>query len=468
MPPMADETARDPEASVPWPATGARQICDRLSDPAILVDVNHRILSANRSFQDSYGSEGSLSGETCYEVLHEFVKPCHQAGVFCPMEQCRETRRTARGAHTHRSVDGMKQEEIICLPLEDDHQAIRHCILVVRESAVMPPDKTDPPDGLVGRSAAFNIMMELASRVADSDIPVLLVGESGTGKELVASLIHRLSSRSSHAMIPVDCSGMAESIIESELYGHEKGAFTGAVEQRPGLFEMCNRGTLFLDEVSNIPLSLQAKLLRVLESGTFRRVGSSTEQHSDFRLICATNHDLAALVEKGTFRHDLYQRISTFPIVLPPLRERFGDLAMLSQALIRRIGCRDGCAIEDQAMAALERYSFPGNVRELLNILSRACVLAEGGVLRLKDLPSEVRAQAADQEDAKSGDLLPLREHEDRYLRWAAAAVPGGVRELARQLNVSERTLYRKLKRAGSLPAQRTSNPSQEESYTES
>ena len=301
---------------------------------------------------------------------------------------------------------------------------------------------------LIGRSPAFRQMLELLRRVAPSDTTVLLSGESGTGKDLVANAIHNASGRAGKPLVPVECSGLTETLFESELFGHQKGAFTGAVASKIGLVEAADGGTLFLDEIGDVPLGLQVKLLRLLETRMYRRVGSVEPVHADFRLICATNQDFKAMLSEGAFRQDLYYRISAFPIVLPPLRERLEDLPSLADRLLRRIQPHRSLSLSPEALACLNAYWFPGNIRELQNILERAALLSDGDVLLPEHLPREVAegqgggVQGSD--DAE--DILPLRVIEERYLRRVLARSMDDRASLAKKLGISERTLYRKTK----------------------
>jgi DNA-binding NtrC family response regulator len=237
-------------------------------------------------------------------------------------------------------------------------------------------------------------------------------------------------------------------LFESELFGHEKGAFTGAQQRKIGLIEAAQGGTLFLDEVGDIPLSLQVKLLRLLETRSFRRVGSVDAQQADFRLVCATHRDLKAMVAEGDFRQDLYYRINSFPIPLPALRERGDDLPLLVETLLRRIHPNRRLTLDPEAMACLQGYSFPGNVRELRNILERASLLADADAILKEHLPEECRPAtvASATSDPASDPILSLEEVEQRYLRELLAHYHGDRRSLARRLGISERTFYRKIR----------------------
>jgi transcriptional regulator with PAS, ATPase and Fis domain len=301
----------------------------------------------------------------------------------------------------------------------------------------------------VGRSAKFQQALSLAERVAGSEATVMLLGESGTGKELMAEAIHHMSARSGGPFVPVECAGLPDALFESELFGYVKGAFTGASADKPGLVEAAAGGTLFLDEIGEVPASEQVKLLRLLETRRFRRVGSTEWRDTDFRLVCATNKDLAAMVRDGTFREDLYYRLNVFEILLPPLRERVADIEPLARSILDRLG-KPEVQLSATAIAQLRGYGFPGNVRELRNLLERAVLLIDGDTIEPEALPEGVRRGAAAprselDDPAADARLIPLVEVEENYLRRALAMHRGDRRSLAAALGISERVLYRKL-----------------------
>ncbi len=246
-------------------------------------------------------------------------------------------------------------------------------------------------DRISGRSPVMLKVFELIRKVAPSDTNVLLLGESGTGKELFARSIHSNSRRAEKPFVPIDCASLPENLLESELFGYEKGAFTGAAQSKPGLLETADGGTVFLDEIGEMPLSLQAKLLRVLQERTFRRVGGSKEITVDIRVIAATNRNLRFLVQEKSFREDLFYRLNVISIELPPLRERTGDVSLIAHDLLHEIGREKGVSgISYAALKALELYNWPGNVRELRNAIERAVAMAEGEMIQEEDLPPEV------------------------------------------------------------------------------
>ncbi len=301
-------------------------------------------------------------------------------------------------------------------------------------------------DEIVTQLPSFLELLDVVDRVAPRDVPVLVTGESGTGKELVARRLHRRSGRTG-PFVALNAAALPESLAESELFGHEKGAFTGADRSRPGRFEEARGGTFFLDEVGELPLSLQAKLLRTLEERTVRRLGGTQDVPVDARLVAATNRDLAAEVERGGFRRDLYFRLAVVPIALPPLRERPGDVPLLARTLLERLAARHALAVPELtagAEDALAAHPFPGNVRELKNVLERALVIRGGAPIRREDV-------AVGAAPAPPGAELPLdRDERERTALLEALRRAGGHREeAARLLGISVRTLYYRLRRWG-------------------
>ncbi|WP_053842524.1 sigma-54-dependent transcriptional regulator [Paracidovorax avenae] len=359
-------------------------------------------------------------------------------------------------------------------------------------SRVMPPaaiaaeieswrktvDDTGRFGHLVGRSACMRRVYEQIARVAGTSVTVFVTGDSGTGKELVARTVHDLSRRRSQPFLAINCGAISPQLMESEIFGHEKGSFTGAERQHQGFFERAHGGTLFLDEVTEMPLELQVKLLRVLETGTFMRVGSTVERATDVRIVAATNRDPLSAVAGGALREDLFYRLNVFPIELPPLRERAEDIGLLSSHFLAAIGQQEGRSkrLEPQALERLERYRWPGNVRELRNVMQRAYVMAEGDAITAQWLPTngaeaeaapvpEGRAARVPGEDNSSESAGQLRvdvgtsiadveqqlilrtlRHFDNHKERAAAA-----------LGVSLKTLYNKLKAYESTAADASS-----------
>ena len=312
--------------------------------------------------------------------------------------------------------------------------------------------RADRPAGIVGESAAIRRVLADLERVAPTSSTVLLLGETGTGKELLASALHELSPRRGQAFVKVSCAAISPTLIESELFGHEKGAFTGALQRRAGRFELAHGGTLFLDEIGELPLDLQPKLLRVLQEKELERVGGTKPIPVDVRVICATNRSLEAEVAEKHFRADLLYRLKVFPIQVPPLRERREDVPLLVNAFVRALGSQLGRALEgvdETALLLLCSYDWPGNVRELHNVLERAAILARGRVIRSEDLPDLNSADEPADAPVQGG----LKERVDSYERWLIAEAlrhsAGNQSEAARQLHLSRATLAYKMKRCG-------------------
>lgn len=414
-------------------------LLESLPEPRILVDPDYRILSANAAYRHTFGNPDSILGRTCYEISHHYDKPCDQCGESCPRQTATRTRQASRVLHLHHTPRGQEYVDVELVPIHDGAGRLTYFVETMR--FLHESGNTPGALGMVGHSAAFTRMLDLINRVAPAMTPVLLLGESGTGKELAAQAVHDLSPRREKPFVPVDCSGMTESLFESELFGYEKGAFTGAGQRKTGLVEAAAGGTLFLDELGDIPLHLQVKLLRLLETGTYRRVGGVEILRADFRVVAATHRDLVAMVEAGEFRRDLYYRLATFPIHLPALRERRDDLPLLVQHLLTRLAPDRPLRLDAESLQRLMEYPFPGNIRELRNLLERAMLMADGDLLSVTDDLDTCCTSTA----PKALSILPLDQAERRYVRDALQQLGGDRKELARRLGISERTLYRKL-----------------------
>lgn len=302
----------------------------------------------------------------------------------------------------------------------------------------------------------------MISQVSQSDVTVLVQGESGTGKELVARAIHYNSARANGPFIPVNCAAIPEQLIESELFGHEKGSFTGAVSQKKGKFELAKGGTIFLDEIGDMIPSAQTRLLRVLEERTFERVGGSEQLEANVRVIAATNKDLEKEVERSKFRLDLYYRLSVFPIGLPALTEHAEDIPLLAAHFLHRYAEETGKELrgfDPEAMNALTRHQWPGNVRQLQNVIHRAVIVAQGPRIAPADLPPELRALIGEHgyeqrgavliEDPVTNDIRPLSSVERDVIGRALEHTGGNVTEAAQKLGIGRATLYRKMKEYG-------------------
>jgi DNA-binding NtrC family response regulator len=308
-------------------------------------------------------------------------------------------------------------------------------------------------ENLIGRSPVMMQVIELVKKAARSEANILVVGESGTGKELIARAVHANSPRSAQAFVPVDCASLPEQLLESELFGHEKGAFTGAVKTKPGLMEVAHRGTLFLDEIAELPMALQVKLLRALQERQFRRVGGTALTSVDVRVVSATNRNLREAIAQGQFREELFYRIDVIEIVLPTLRERTGDVRLLAQAFLTKYGQKRMTSFDPEALDALERYRWPGNVRELQNVIERACALAEGATVKRRDLPAYLlqAPEAAVPAGASPTTDRPLKEAKEQwmavleasYLRDLLAHHDGNISAAAKAAGIDRKTFHR-------------------------
>jgi two-component system response regulator AtoC len=314
-------------------------------------------------------------------------------------------------------------------------------------------------DKIVGKSPAMVAVFELVQKAARSEANILIQGESGTGKELIARAIHANSPRATEVFVPVDCASLPDALLESELFGHERGAFTGADRMKPGMIEVADHGTLFLDEIGELPMTLQSKLLRALQERQIRRVGGVKFLNVDVRLVSATSRDAAELVRKGRFREDLFYRINVITIALPPLAERKGDVALLAYHFLRRYGRNREQALEGldpEALTLLEGYAWPGNVRELQNVIERACALADGPLVRARDLPEHLRGRGR-VAPAIPGKDLPLREAREAWLRSFAHEYltdllrrhGGNISQAAKTAGIDRKTLHRLLTKHG-------------------
>jgi len=321
-------------------------------------------------------------------------------------------------------------------------------------AAAAAPEVAIAFPNIIGHATVMLPIFEMIGKVADTNSTVLIQGQSGTGKELVAQAIHRNSSRNSKPFIPVHCGAIPESLLESELFGHEKGSFTGAIARKEGVFKLADGGTLFLDEVSEMSVPLQVKLLRVLETGSFRRVGGQVEDlHVDVRVVAATNRELRELVDKNLFRQDLYYRLNVFPIVLPPLRDRHGDVPALVDHFcdkLRRRGSQVG-PVTAEALGLLEAYDWPGNVRELVNVIERAVILSSGEEIECEHLPLELRPAARHAAPAPASTELTFREakseFEKHYLEAALGKHAGSVANAAEAAGMSRAHFYELIKK---------------------
>lgn len=412
-------------------------IINAIDEPAILLSRDYQIVASNHAYQERYNSQPK--GHTCYQISHGYDVPCDQAGESCPLKQCLDSKQRERVLHIHNTNQGREHVDVELTPVTDEKNSgeIEFFVEVMR--TVVPVAHKEK--AMLGFSPAFNYMLDLLNRAAPADITVLLLGESGSGKELAAQYLHNHSLRCDKPFVIVECSGLSEALFESELFGHVKGAFTGAVNNKPGLVEAADGGTLFLDELGDVPLAIQVKLLRLIETGTYRAVGSIEEKTSDFRLICATHGDLKKMVEEGRFRKDLYYRISPYPVILPSLKERKEDIPIISNALVKELSGERALLLSKRAEKWLMRQRFEGNIRELRNLIERAVLLCDGEKIDIRHLSLNTN-----QSHPEALEIKPLAQVETDYINKALQKFSGSQKELAEQLGVSERTLYRKMR----------------------
>ena len=430
-----------------------QSLIDAQENPFVLIDRGYRIVAANAAYRAAYGVEegSSVVGRHCYEVSHHLDHPCHLDGEDCPHQSVFATGERHTVLHTH--YDAADRPEHVRIQGHPVQGPDGEPLLGEAMHRLAPTEEMDCEEmRLIGQSPALLRAVDQLTQVAASNLGVLLLGESGVGKDLAARYLHGRSPRAEEPLQVVDCSTIGGDLFESELFGHEPGSFTGCAGRKRGLFELADGGTLFLDEVGELPLAMQAKLLRALESGQFRRVGGQQLREADVRVVTATNRDLAGMVAEGRFREDLYYRLACITIALPALRERREDIPALAEALLTRINRASGtcCTLSSTALARLAAHDFPGNIRELRNILQRAAALCSGGVIGVEELgldePGSTTIPAA---ATAPGGPEPLQSMEIRSIRELLQRFGGRRRPVAESLGISERTLYRKLKRYG-------------------
>ena len=411
---------------------------DSYEHPAILVSADYEVLATNDLYRDKFGEIDATGTARCYQVSHGYDRPCDEAGEDCPLAAAKASGHRERVLHIHQTPRGEEHVDVEMLPILDEKGKLQFFVELLKPIAVA--GIYDPDTAMVGASRAFNDMLEMIARVAPGDAAVLLLGESGCGKELAAQALHQASGRSDRPMVTLECAGLTETLFESELFGHEKGAFTGANYRKQGLVEAAHGGTLFLDEVGDIPLAMQVKLLRLIETGTYRPVGSVETNYADFRLVCATHKDLSAMVDAGAFRQDLFYRINVFPIRVPSLSERLEDLPLLANALLGEVARGRSYHLTESAMTLLKQHRYRGNIRELRNILARAVVIADTNVL-----DRSVIARCLDSGAETTIHDESLKAAEQRHLARLMQQYGGDKQRVADAAGISVRSLYRKL-----------------------
>jgi len=441
-----------------------KSLVETHSKPFVVVDSEFRILAVNTAYEKTFGIPVEEAvGKFCYQVSHRREVPCGEAGEDCPHTKLYRTGKSTSCLHNHFDINNRScQVRVTAFPLHGNNGELYMGELV---EEINPPDeRRKNGKRMVGKSRSFIACIDQLKVAASAEAPVLVQGETGTGKELAAKYIHLHSPRREQPFLTVDCTVLTDTLFESEVFGHSRGAFTGSVGERVGLFEQANGGTLFLDEVGELPLSQQAKLLRALETGRFRRVGGRRLRSSDVRIICATNRHLWDGVKAGGFREDLYYRIACLAIRMPPLRERLEDVDVLVSSLLERINqaMKQTFTLHPEALRHLAQYDYPGNVRELRNILfvaatrSRQLEIGAGLVAEVLHEHAHVRQQQESEADVPSGvgPAAPsggegpmLQDVEARLIKDLLRKHDNSRKQVAVALGVSERTLYRKLKR---------------------
>lgn len=369
-----------------------QSVVDTHEQPFVIIDSDFRIVAANRAYELAYGStRDKMLGQHCYQISHQNDRPCFELGEECPHQKVYLTGKPCSCLHTHYDVEGhTHQVRINAYPLYSAGELyMGEALQVLSEPAARRTDQIH----MVGQSPIFLRTLEQLKLAAAADAPVLLQGETGTGKDLAANFIHQHSSRCDKPFLTLDCTVLTESLFESEVFGHERGAFTGSVGEKEGLFEVVNGGTLFMDEIGELPAPQQAKLLRVLETGEFRRVGGHKTLYTNARIICATNRNLASDIESKEFREDLYYRVACLHIHVPSLRERLQDVPLLAETLLEGIAQSTGrqYQLSLDSMMELQSYHYPGNIRELRNILSVAAAQATDKYLNADNIAEVVR-----------------------------------------------------------------------------
>jgi PAS domain S-box-containing protein len=442
-----------------------------ISEGVLTLDLQRRITSFSRRAEAITGHTAiEVIGKHCYEVIGSQL--CENG---CPALRCQQTGQEEVGTTKIENASGKNlsvSESAVLLHseaqvlLHSEAQVLLHSEVQVllhseaqKEIGVLllledrsnwlgwqeTPDESVCFEGLIGRSQAMRRVFKVVEQVGRSDVTVLLTGESGTGKEMVSRAIHRLSRRRKNSLLAINCAALPESLLESELFGHVRGAFTGAVRDRPGLFEEAEGGTLFLDEIGEMPLSLQAKLLRVLQEREYQRVGENRVRKSDVRIIAATNRDLTQAVTDGGFREDLYYRIRVIPINIPPLRERREDIPLLATHLLKEIANRRGrpnLSLTPDSIELLRNYHWSGNVRELINALEYAVALSPGRRIGTEDLPPELSNSPIHYPQRQN-----LRDDEPQKIQAALAMFNHNRTKAAKYLGMHRSTLFRKMRR---------------------
>ena len=420
-----------------------QSMINAIDKPAIFITPEYTILAVNDAYRDTYETDVIIGKSRCFEISHGHNSPCDKYGEECPIQQCAKTGRSSNAIHVHKTEASKTYCDILMKPIIDE-EGFTTGYLEILDRIVFAATESES-NKMIGNSKPFKELLTKINRAAKSEIAVLLHGETGTGKELVSKALHETSRRAEKPFVIIECTGLNENLFESELFGHEKGAFTGATHAKKGLIEVAKGGTVFFDEIADIPLSMQVKLLRLLETQCYRTVGGIKQLKADFRLICASHKNLLDLVESGEFRKDLYYRIAGFPISLPSLFERTEDIPALANHFLSHSELNHK-KFTSNALKRLCQYRFPGNIRELKSIVEQSALLANEDMIDTEDLPDQVNSVPSS-ELTTTDTLISLEEVEERYLRSLCNKQDIPINELAEILGVSTRTLYRKFQK---------------------
>ncbi len=422
-----------------------QSMINAIDKPAIFITPEYKILAVNDLYRDTYETEVILGKSRCFEISHGHDKPCDKHGEDCPIQQSMTTGKASSVIHIHNTEFGKTYCDILMKPVKDSDGMTTGFLEIL--DRINFASAESEANKMIGTSEPFKQLLTKINRAAKSEIAVLLHGETGTGKELVAKALHDSSRRSDKPFVVIECTGLNENLFESELFGHEKGSFTGATHAKKGLIDVASGGTVFFDEIADVPLSMQVKLLRLLETQCYRTVGGIKQRKADFRLICASHKNILELVEKGEFRKDLYYRIAGFPISLPSLAERSDDIPAIAKHFLSHSELHHK-KFSEKAMKRLCQYAFPGNIRELKSVVEQSALLANEDLIDISDLPEQVLHESQSIH-SKSNVLMSLDEAEKSYLQTICDSQSLNIDELAETLGVSTRTLYRKLQKYG-------------------
>jgi PAS domain S-box-containing protein len=443
-----------------------KRVIDTISDALLIIRTDGTVLAANRSFEEMTGyTAGEITGQSCTLLKCDACEKIRstEGGTWCTLfenpqgsiRKCRCEIRKKDGSYLQalKNASVLYDEDGTMLGAVETLTDISELDRLDKRVAFLSQqlDESDGYCGIIGRSAVMRKVFEITEKAAQSDAPVIIYGESGTGKELVARAIHERGLRSNGPYVQVNCAALNEALLESELFGHVKGSFTGAYRDRKGRFETANGGDLFLDEIGDIPLSIQIKLLRGLETKQFEKVGDDRPVSVNVRIVTATNKNLLDLIAQDKFREDFYFRINVIPIVLPPLRERREDIALMVELFMQRLRSKTGKSIngiERQALDRLWNYQYPGNVRELKSILQYAFTVAEKGPLGCRHLPPQI-CGAPLPGSAAAPAPHSTKEKERQALIDALEQSGGNQTRAARLLGVNRVTVWNRMRKYG-------------------